>query len=64
MLGDETLDPKVHRISKSGNIGIQVHGGDQFKGMQVAFQKIDICTLKQGEPPRMPLHVVCEEERK
>ena len=64
MLGDETLDPKVHRISKSGSIGIQVHGGDAFKGMQVAFQKIDIRTLKQGEPPSMPLHVVCEEEPK
>jgi len=60
-LGDETLDPKVHRISKSGNIGIQVHGGDQFKGMQVAFQNIDILKIKPGDPPSMPVVVVCKE---
>ena len=63
-LGDETLDPKVHRISKSGNIGIQVHGGDQFKGMQVAFQNIDILKIKPGDPPSMPVVVVCEEKPK
>ncbi len=61
MLGDETLDPKVHRIIKSGNIGIQVHGGDAFKGMQVFLKQIDIRTLNQGEPPSMPVVVVCEE---
>lgn len=61
MLGDETLDPQVHRISKSGTIGVQVHGGDAFKGMQVAFQKIDIRKLNPGDPPTMPVVVVCEE---
>lgn len=61
MLGDETLDPQVHRISKSGTIGVQVHGGDAFKGMQVAFQKIDIRKLNPGDPPSMPVVVVCEE---
>ena len=64
MLGDEKLDPKVHRIIKSGNIGIQVHGGDAFKGMQVFLKQIDIRTLNQGEQPSMPLLVVCEEEPK
>jgi len=58
------LDPKVHRIIKSGNIGIQVHGGDAFKGMQVAFQKIDIRKLNPGDPPSKSLYVVCEEEPK
>jgi hypothetical protein len=61
MLGDETLDPSVHRISKSGTIGVQVHGGDAFRGMQVAFQKIDILKIKPGDPPSMPVVVVCEE---
>ncbi|MDG1172841.1 MAG: DUF1080 domain-containing protein, partial [Opitutales bacterium] len=63
MLGDETLDPKVHRIIKSGNIGIQVHGGDAFKGMQVFLKQIDIRTLNQGEPPSMRFYVVCEEAK-
>ena len=61
MLGDETLNPQIHRISKSGTIGVQVHGGDAFKGMQVAFQKIDIRKLNPGDPPSMPVVVVCEE---
>lgn len=64
MLGDETLDPKVHRISKSGSIGVQVHGGDAFKGMQVTFQKIDIRSLNPGDPPSTPVSVVCEQEPK
>jgi hypothetical protein len=64
MLGDETLDPKVHRISKSGSIGVQVHGGDVFKGMQVTFQKIDIRSLNSGDTPSTPVSVVCEEELK
>ena len=44
-LGDMTLNPAEHKIVSKGKIGIQVHGGDQFKGMQIALRKIEIRTL-------------------
>lgn len=44
-LGDMTLDPTEHKIASRGKIGIQVHGGDQFKGMQIALRKIEIRML-------------------
>ena len=53
-LGDETLDPSVHRILEEGNIGIQVHGGDAFKGMQVSISLIEIREIEPGSEPSPP----------
>ena len=54
-LGDETLDPSVHRILEEGNIGIQVHGGDAFKGMQVSITSMEIRKIAPGTKPTPPL---------
>jgi glycerophosphoryl diester phosphodiesterase len=54
-LRDETLDPSVHRIFKEGNIGIQVHGGDAFKGMQVSITSMDVREIEPGAEPTHPL---------
>jgi len=37
-----------------GRIGIQVHGGGGFKGMRIEFKRIEIRSLKPGEPPSQP----------
>ena len=50
-LGDETLDPSVHRILEEGNIGIQVHGGDAFKGMQVSITSMEVRKIAPGTKP-------------
>ena len=47
-LGDMTLDPAEHTIISKGKIGIQVHGGDQFKGMQITLRKIEIRPLPKA----------------
>jgi glycerophosphoryl diester phosphodiesterase len=54
-LGDETLDPSVHRILREGDIGIQVHGGDAFKGMQVSIRSMEIRKIVPGTEPTPPL---------
>ena len=53
-LGDETLDPSVHRILEEGNIGIQVHGGDAFKGMQVSIKSMELREIEPGAEPIPP----------
>ena len=53
-LGDETLDPSVHRILEEGNIGIQVHGGDAFKGMQVSIKSMEILEIEPDAEPTPP----------
>jgi len=37
-----------------GKVGIQVHGGDEFKNMKIFFKKIEIRPLKMGEKPTEP----------
>jgi len=46
---------EVHdtRFAK-GRIGIQVHGGGGFKGMQIIIKKIEIRPLKPGDKPTPP----------
>jgi hypothetical protein len=34
-----------------GRIGIQVHPGDEFKGMEIVLKKIEVRPLKADEPP-------------
>jgi hypothetical protein len=44
--GDKTAD--------KGKIGIQVHGGAEFKDMKVFYKRIEIRPLKPGDPPGEP----------
>jgi len=37
-----------------GKVGIQVHGGQEFKDMKAIFRKIEIRPLKAGDPPTAP----------
>ena len=61
-LGDVNLDPSVHRILQDGNIGIQVHGGDAFKGMQVFIASMEIREIEPGTEPSIPsVSTVCKE---
>jgi hypothetical protein len=34
-----------------GKIGIQIHGGDKFSNMAIHIRKMEIRTLKPGDPP-------------
>lgn len=40
--------------SAKGRIGVQVHGGDGFKGMQIILKKIELRPLKEGDKPTEP----------
>ena len=44
----------MHRILEEGNIGIQVHGGDAFKGMQVSITSMEIRNIEPGTEPIPP----------
>lgn len=39
---------------KKGPIGIQVHGGGNFKGMKIIIKKMELRPLKPGEGPTEP----------
>ncbi len=39
---------------KKGPIGIQVHGGGNFKGMKIIIKKMELRPLKPGEGPTVP----------
>lgn len=40
--------------SAKGRVGIQVHGGDGFKGMQIILKRIELRPLKEGDKPTLP----------
>ena len=48
--GTKTADSRDDRFA-AGKIGVQVHGGDGFKGMKIAFRRIEVRPLKAGEEP-------------
>lgn len=54
LLGDQTLDPETSRIFPEGRIGLQVHGGNGFKGMEIALRSIEIRPLQPDEQPVLP----------
>jgi hypothetical protein len=54
MLGEKTLEDGKDKIIPKGKIGLQVHGGNQFKGMQIALKSIEIRMLKGGDKPTPP----------
>lgn len=37
-----------------GKVGIQVHGGKEFEKMKIAFKRIEIRPLKEGDAPSAP----------
>jgi len=39
---------------KKGPIGIQVHGGNNFKGMKIIIKRMELRPLKPGEAPTEP----------
>lgn len=39
----------------AGKFGIQVHGGDGMKGMQIFFKRIEVRPLQPGDKPSKPL---------
>ena len=39
---------------KKGPVGIQVHGGGNFKGMKIIIRKMELRTLKPGDKPTVP----------
>ncbi|MFO8013140.1 MAG: DUF1080 domain-containing protein [Phycisphaerae bacterium] len=38
-----------------GPVGIQVHGGEQFKGMEIHFKRLEIRPIEPGAKPTPPL---------
>lgn len=48
--GTKTADCR-EKIPATGRIGIQVHGGDGFKGMKIQFRRIEVRPLKAGDEP-------------
>ncbi len=53
-LGEKTLEAGKDTIVPKGKIGLQVHGGNGFKGMQIALKRIEIRPLKEGDKPTPP----------
>jgi hypothetical protein len=46
---------EVHdKTFAKGRVGIQVHGGGGFKGMQIVIKRIEIRALKPGDEPTAP----------
>ena len=39
---------------KKGPVGVQVHGGDEFRNMKILIRKIEVRPLKADEPPTEP----------
>lgn len=42
------------KTQAKGPIGIQVHGGEQFKNMKITIKKMELRPLKPGEAPTEP----------
>ena len=51
--GKKVADLTDKTLAK-GKIGIQVHGGEQFKAMKATFKNIEVRPLKAGDPPTEP----------
>jgi len=41
-------------VAAKGKIGLQVHGGGGFKGMQIAIKSMELRPLKPGDEPSAP----------
>ena len=52
--GTKTSDCQNGTHAK-GPIGIQVHPGEKFKGMEIYLKRLEIRPLKEGEAPTPPL---------
>jgi len=44
-----------NKTHAKGPVGIQVHPGEKFKGMQIYFKRLEIRPLKPGDKPTPPL---------
>jgi hypothetical protein len=51
--GTKTGDIKDTTFKK-GKVGLQVHGGNEFKGMKILIKKMEIRPLAADEPPTPP----------
>lgn len=43
------------KTSAKGRFGIQVHPGNEMKGMKIFFKRIDVRPLKEGDKPSDPI---------
>jgi len=54
-MGEKTLEKGTDTIIPKGKIGLQVHPGGGFKGMQIAIKTMEIRMLKEGDEPTPPV---------
>ena len=54
-LGEKTLEEGKDKIIPKGKIGLQVHGGGGFKGMQIIPKSLELRPLKPGDEPSAPV---------